>query len=167
MTYTFYLLHTENLNFADTSILLETETSIVSLQDNLVAQQSFPSQGQAKRKQQKKQGNQKNVAHRGIAFSKEEDAMICSAFLHISKDPIAGTNQNAGTYYKRMYDFFSENKPGHSRSQIGIQKRWLLIQNRVSLFCALKSRVDRRNESGKNEQDRVRTLIMHLCFLYK
>ncbi|PWZ43929.1 hypothetical protein Zm00014a_016692 [Zea mays] len=134
----------------------------------MVSQQSFPSQEKAKGKEQKKQGKQKNVAHRGTAFTKEEDVVICSVFLHVSRDPIAGVNQSACAYYKRMYDFFCENKPERStRSQIGIQKRWQLIQKAVSKFSAFKSKVDWRNESGKNEQDRVITLIIHLCFLYK
>jgi hypothetical protein len=149
-------------------VLLQLKQVLFSLQNDMVSQQSFPSQEKAKGKEQKKQGKQKNVAHRGTAFTKEEDAVICSAFLHVSRDPIAGVNQSACAYYKRMYDFFCENKPERStRSQIGIQKRWQLIQKAVSKFSAFKSKVDRRNESGKNEQDRVITLIIHLCFLYK
>ena len=34
----------------------------------------------------------KKVARRGSGFSKEEDKIICSAFLNISKDPITGVN---------------------------------------------------------------------------
>jgi hypothetical protein len=34
----------------------------------------------------------KRVAHRGTAFTKEEDSALCSAFLNISKDPIIGVN---------------------------------------------------------------------------
>jgi hypothetical protein len=81
---------------------------LFSLQNDMVSQQSFPSQEKVKGKEQKKQGKQKNVAHRGTTFTKEEDAMICSAFLHVSWDPIAGVNQSACAYYKRMYDFFCE-----------------------------------------------------------
>jgi hypothetical protein len=32
----------------------------------------------------------KRVSQRGKSFSKEEDKIICSAFLNVSKDPIAG-----------------------------------------------------------------------------
>ena len=34
----------------------------------------------------------KNVARRGSAFTKEEDLVVCSAFLNISKDPITGNS---------------------------------------------------------------------------
>ena len=33
----------------------------------------------------------KKVSQRGKAFNKEEDRIICSAFLNVSKDPITGT----------------------------------------------------------------------------
>jgi hypothetical protein len=64
----------------------------------------------------KKRVVQKNVARRGFAFTKEEDAVLCSAYLNISKDAIVGVNQN-------IYDYYSEHKPnGSIRSQIGLKK---------------------------------------------
>ncbi|KAG0534049.1 hypothetical protein BDA96_04G245300 [Sorghum bicolor] len=98
----------------------------------------------------------KNVSRRGTAFTKEEDLVVCSAFLNISKDPITGVNQTSGGYYKRMHDYFNEHKPeGSNRSQIAIQHRWALIQKAMNKFCGHKAAIDRLNESGKNEQDRI------------
>ncbi|XP_039807391.1 uncharacterized protein LOC120671179 [Panicum virgatum] len=37
-------------------------------------------------------GNDKRVSQRGKSFSKEEDRIICSAFLNVSKDPITGVS---------------------------------------------------------------------------
>ena len=34
----------------------------------------------------------RNVARRGSSFTKEEDLVVCSAFLNISKDPITGNS---------------------------------------------------------------------------
>ncbi|XP_066319452.1 glutathione S-transferase T3-like isoform X1 [Miscanthus floridulus] len=103
----------------------------------------------------------KNVSRRGTAFTKEEDLVVCSAFLNISKDPITGVNQTSGGYYKRMHDYFNEHKPeGSNRSQIAIQHRWALIQKAMNKFCGHKEAIDRLNESGKNEQDRV---YFHSC----
>ena len=42
----------------------------------------------------------KRVSRRGGSFTKEEDAIICSAFMNVSKDPIVGVNQSSGGYYK-------------------------------------------------------------------
>jgi len=65
-------------------------------------------------------------------------------------------NQTSGGYYKRMHDYFNEHKPeGSNRSQIAIQHRWALIQRAMNRFCGIKESIDRLNESGKNEQDRV------------
>ena len=65
-------------------------------------------------------------------------------------------NQTSGGYYKRMHDYFNEHKPeGSNRSQIAVQHRWALIQKAMNKFYAHKAAVDRLNESGKNEQDRV------------
>jgi hypothetical protein len=100
----------------------------------------------------KKQAQEKRVAHRGTAFTKEEDKVLCLAFLNISKDPITGVNP----YYKRIYDYYHEHKPeGSVRSQISLQKGWAIIQKVVTKFFGFKSAVIRRNESGKNEYDRV------------
>ncbi|PUZ40044.1 hypothetical protein GQ55_9G392300 [Panicum hallii var. hallii] len=98
----------------------------------------------------------KKVARRGSGFSKEEDKIICSAFLNISKDPITGVNQSSGGYYKRIHDYYKQHKPeGSERSQIAIQHRWAAIQKAVNKFCGFKSAVDHRDQSGTNEQDRI------------
>ncbi|WVZ62602.1 hypothetical protein U9M48_012333 [Paspalum notatum var. saurae] len=73
-----------------------------------------------------KAGKGKNVSRREGGFNKEEDAIICSAFLN-----------------------------GSNRSQLAVQSRWGTIQKAVNRFCGFKALVDRRAESGKNEQDRI------------
>jgi hypothetical protein len=40
-------------------------------------------------------------------------------------------------------------------SQNFLQKMWVIIQKVVTKFCVFKFVVDRRNESGKNECDRI------------
>jgi len=65
-------------------------------------------------------------------------------------------NQSSGGYYKRIHDYYKQHKPeGSERSQIAIQHRWAAIQKAVNKFCCFKSAVDRRNQSGTNEQDRI------------
>ncbi|KAG2569822.1 hypothetical protein PVAP13_7NG442401 [Panicum virgatum] len=123
--------------------------------DNKRASQD-PSSSKSQRAAKKK-----NVSRRGLAFTKEEDLVLCSAFLNVSKDPITGVNQTSCGYYKRLHGYFNEHKPeGSNRSQIAVQHRWALIQKAMSKFCAHKAAVDRLNESGKNEQDRV---YFHSC----
>lgn len=106
--------------------------------------------------QARKVNKGKKVSQRGKAFSKEEDRMICSAFINVSKDPVTGTNQSSGGYYKRLHDYFHEHLEMPSgRSVVAIQHRWLSIQKAVNKFCGFFSIVERRNESGKTEQNRI------------
>ncbi|TVU29753.1 hypothetical protein EJB05_21337, partial [Eragrostis curvula] len=103
-----------------------------------------------------RKGKEKKVSRRGGGFTKEEDAVLCSAFLNVGKDPIIGVNQTLGGYYKRFHDYYNTYKPeGCNRSQLAVQNRWCTIQRSVSKFCGFKSAIDRRNDSGKNEQDRI------------
>ncbi|KAJ1259978.1 hypothetical protein BS78_10G196900 [Paspalum vaginatum] len=98
----------------------------------------------------------KEHCKKGGGFTKAEDKVICSAFLNVSKDAIKGVNQSSGGYYQRIHAYFNDHKPeGSNRSQIAIRNHWGLIQKSVNKFCSIKSAVDRREESGKNEQDRI------------
>ncbi|WVZ71233.1 hypothetical protein U9M48_019845 [Paspalum notatum var. saurae] len=104
---------------------------------------------------------------KGVSKSKEEDWVICSAFLNVSKDPVTAyffdplskilvTNQSSGGYYQRMHDYFHENLGTQSnRSVIAIQHRWLSIQKAVNKFSSFFSTVERLNESCHNEQSRT------------
>ncbi|XP_066323620.1 glutathione S-transferase T3-like [Miscanthus floridulus] len=107
-----------------------------------------------------KAAKKKNMSRRGAAFTKEEDVVVCLAFLNVSKDPIIGVNQTSCDYYKRMHDYFNEHKPeGSNHSQIAIQHRWALIQKAMNKFCSHKAAIDGLNESGKNEQDRIDDVV--------
>ncbi|XP_066400126.1 uncharacterized protein [Miscanthus floridulus] len=68
-----------------------------SIDNNHVSQDAPTLKAQRPRKKGK-------VARRGTAFTNEEDIVVCSAFLNISKDPITGVNQTSGGYYKRMHE---------------------------------------------------------------
>ncbi|PVH64915.1 hypothetical protein PAHAL_2G383400 [Panicum hallii] len=102
----------------------------------------------------------KKVAQRGKSFSKEEDRALCSAFLHVSTDAIIGTNQTAAGYYARMHQHFKENvEVSCKRTQVSIENRWTTIQKAVNKFCGFYAAIERRNESGKNEQDRINDAV--------
>jgi len=75
---------------------------------------------------------------------------------------MSGVNQSSGGYYKRIHAYFNDHKPeGSNRSQIAIRNHWGLIQKSINKFCNFKSAIDRRDESGKNEQDKV--IILLFC----
>ncbi|PAN31465.1 hypothetical protein PAHAL_5G421500 [Panicum hallii] len=58
-----------------------------------------------------------------------------------------------------MQQHFTENIGASSRTKISIENRWTIIQKAVSKFCGFYAAIERRNESGKNEQDRINDSI--------
>ncbi|KAK3164302.1 hypothetical protein QOZ80_1AG0015560 [Eleusine coracana subsp. coracana] len=103
-----------------------------------------------------RKGKEKKVSWKGGGFIKEEDGVLCSAFLNVSKDARIGVNRTQGGYYKRLHDYYNEFKPdGTNCSELAIQARWSAIQRSLNKFCGFKAAVDRHNESRKNEQDRI------------
>ncbi|OEL25848.1 hypothetical protein BAE44_0013133 [Dichanthelium oligosanthes] len=112
-------------------------------------------------------GRQKKVAHREKNYSNKEDEGLCSAYLHVTKDPIVGANQSGTAYWKRVHQFYHEHKdfPGPARTMSSLSHRWGMISRATSLFTAMKAREDRLNQSGKTDEDRV--IILVTVFKYK
>ncbi|KAJ1267373.1 hypothetical protein BS78_07G051200 [Paspalum vaginatum] len=89
-------------------------------------------------------------------FNDKEDSLIVSAWLNISTDPVYGTNQTRGTFWKRVYDFYHKHKDFTSeRSHSSISHRWAYIQENVNKFCGCLSRIDDRKQSGVTFQDKL------------
>jgi hypothetical protein len=69
-----------------------------------------------------KRGRSKN-------FSEEEDLMLVSAYLNVSKDPITGRDQKEGTFWERVWKYFNKNRKFKSdRNWSSLKHRWLAIQ---------------------------------------
>lgn len=43
-------------------------------------------------------------------FNEKEDKLLVSAWLNISTDPVLGTNQNRGTFWSRVHEYYHSNK---------------------------------------------------------
>ncbi|XP_020405007.2 glutathione S-transferase T3-like [Zea mays] len=96
--------------------------------------------------------NQKRSAN----FSQQEDALVVSAWLNISLDPVNGTNQTRGTFWKRVYNYYHNHKTFPSyRSQSSISHRWGFILESVNKFCACISDIEGRRQSGVTLQDKI------------
>lgn len=94
---------------------------------------------------------------RGTSYTIAEDKALCSAYLNVSRDPIVGTNQKSETYWERITNYYNDLKVGCYRTACSLTARWGVISKDTSLFCGIKAEVDRLRQSGKTEQDRVRT----------
>uniref|UniRef100_A0A2N9IL80 No apical meristem-associated C-terminal domain-containing protein n=1 Tax=Fagus sylvatica TaxID=28930 RepID=A0A2N9IL80_FAGSY len=93
---------------------------------------------------------------RGVKFTVEEDLLLVSAWLNISMDPIVGNQQKRNTYWDNIYEYFEKERTSCiSRSANSLMHRWSTIQVKTNKFCGCLAQVERRNESGLNEQDKI------------
>ncbi|KAL7160628.1 hypothetical protein ABFS83_01G109000 [Erythranthe nasuta] len=65
-----------------------------------------------------------NKQKRSTNFSREEDVCIVSAWLHISKDAIRGSDQTSTRFCKRIYDQFVINCGQRVHTEQSIKQRW-------------------------------------------
>jgi hypothetical protein len=101
------------------------------------------------------------VKSRTSNFTIAEDKAICSAFINVSKDPIVGVNQSSEAYWDRVHKFLYSNTPvERQRPAQSIRKRWGTIQKDTARFCFYKAEQDRKNQSGKTEEDRVSIIVL-------
>jgi hypothetical protein len=102
----------------------------------------------------------KGVPRRMKNFLTLEDETLCSAYLNASKDPIVGTNQPMKSYWGRITDYFNEMKKTCStRTQSSLQHRWADIQKDTSRFCGFYAEIERKKQSGKSEDDKVKDAL--------
>ncbi|MED6157037.1 hypothetical protein PIB30_019699 [Stylosanthes scabra] len=62
----------------------------------------------------------------------EEDEMLISAWLNISTDPIAGTDQKSDTFWNRINNYCEEHNPAMKRGTIATKKRWYKFSKAVA-----------------------------------
>jgi hypothetical protein len=87
-------------------------------------------------------------AKRTRNFNYEEDEVICSGWLNVSKDPINGVNQSRTTFWGRVHTFFEKNKKTEAiMTESSIMHRWLTIQAQVNKYCACYEAIWTKNPS--------------------
>jgi hypothetical protein len=108
-----------------------------------------------------KRGRSKN-------FSEEEDILLVSGYLNVSKDPITGRDKKDGTFWERVWKYFHKNKKFESdRNWSSLKHRWGIIQKEVNVFQAYYDAVERKNQSGKTSDDKVNSLYgAHVLFFF-
>uniref|UniRef100_A0A2N9EGQ4 No apical meristem-associated C-terminal domain-containing protein n=1 Tax=Fagus sylvatica TaxID=28930 RepID=A0A2N9EGQ4_FAGSY len=97
---------------------------------------------------------------RGVKFTVEEDLLIVSAWLNTSMDPIVGSQQKQNVFWDKIYEYFEKEKTSCvSRNANSLMHRWSTIQLKTNKFCGCLAQIERRNESGLNEQDKQRKCL--------
>jgi hypothetical protein len=68
-------------------------------------------------------------------FSEEEDTLLVSAYLNVSKDPITGRDKKDGTFWERVWKYFHKNRTFElDRNWSSLKHRWGIIQKEVNIF---------------------------------
>jgi hypothetical protein len=98
-----------------------------------------------------------NKRKRGANYTDEECVQICRTWLHIGDDPIQGSGQKSGAFWKRMHKHFTENKPPGSvwRSWRSLESKWSDIQHDTKKFTAAYASVEGKDEWDTNEMEKV------------
>ncbi|XP_028072772.1 glutathione S-transferase T3-like [Camellia sinensis] len=93
---------------------------------------------------------------RGGNFTTEEDSMLISAWLNINLDPVQGNEQKSKAYWLRVWEYFHQYKTFSSnRSQTSLMNRWSAIQLAMNKFSGCFAQIQRLNQSGKTEKDKI------------
>jgi hypothetical protein len=104
----------------------------------------------------RRRSNGENFPRREKDYSIKEDELLCSAYINVGKDPIFGCNQPMGAYWDRVFQYYNDHKTMQSsRTKSSLIHYWEKIQRDTSKFCGFYDKIERLNESGKDDDDRV------------
>ncbi|XP_058828373.1 uncharacterized protein LOC131688218 [Topomyia yanbarensis] len=103
---------------------------------------------------------------RGKNWTHLEDEALCQAWLHVSQDPIVGTNQKSENLYGTIFDKFieicSENCVSAQpdlRAPSGIKGRWHFINKSVSKFAGCMTQINASQQSGASPEDNLKKAL--------
>ncbi|KAF2561819.1 hypothetical protein F2Q70_00014092 [Brassica cretica] len=86
-----------------------------------------------------------------------DDEVLISAWLNTSKDTIVGNEQKAGTFWKRVREYFAASPhakaSGDKRKHLNCKQRWHKINELTNKFCGAFAAAERQHSSGQSEND--------------
>ena len=99
-------------------------------------------------------------------FTEKEDCLLASAWLNVSVDAIHGTDQSSRTYWGRITEYYACYKEAGmiERNQKSLTSRWTVISHEVSKYCGWLQQVQRRNQSGCTEADKVCPILLRVAY---
>uniref|UniRef100_A0A0D3D083 Myb-like domain-containing protein n=1 Tax=Brassica oleracea var. oleracea TaxID=109376 RepID=A0A0D3D083_BRAOL len=88
-------------------------------------------------------------------WSPADDEVLISAWLNTSKDAIVGNDQNKGTFWKRVGEYYAGTphgqKDGERREHLHCKQRWHRINDLTNKFCGAVAAAERQVSSGQND----------------
>ncbi|KAA1076768.1 hypothetical protein PGT21_050090 [Puccinia graminis f. sp. tritici] len=89
-------------------------------------------------------------------YTEPEDYELCRAWVQVSKDPAVGTNQEATTFWQRVWTVYHEAVPSPQRPFSSVKKRWSNnLQPAINKFRGIVHQVEGFNESGASVEDQL------------
>ena len=86
-----------------------------------------------------------------------DDEVLISGWLNTSKDAVVGVDQNKGTFWKRVGEFYASSPhakaSGDNREHLNCKQRWHKINDYTNKFCAAYAAAERQKSSGQNDND--------------
>ena len=72
-------------------------------------------------------------------------------------DVVHGNEQKSKRYWQRVWEYFNKYKPESdcNRNQASLMNRWSTIQLATNKFCGCFDQIERLNQSGLTEKDKV------------
>ncbi|KAJ8539089.1 hypothetical protein ON010_g12782 [Phytophthora cinnamomi] len=99
------------------------------------------------------------ISDGGDSSEEEEDQKLTKAWLDVSKDVIAGTDQSGAQFWERVTLMYTEKRPPqqdrYKRPQNAVVNRWKTIRLALGKFCGCFTAIKSLNQSGKTDEDRV------------
>ncbi|XP_013589482.1 PREDICTED: glutathione S-transferase T3-like [Brassica oleracea var. oleracea] len=89
-------------------------------------------------------------------WSPKEDVILISAWLNTSKDPTVGNEQNLGTFWSRIHNYYNSSVQhvGLDTRELGqCKQRWGRLNDLVCKFCSCYDAALRDQSSGENDND--------------
>ena len=88
--------------------------------------------------------------------------MLVSAWFNTSKDAITGNNQQLGSFWKRIYDYFITHEgTKYGCTQTSLMDRWSDITAKCAKFVGYVSQIDGRLQTGEVEEGRVTIKLLN------
>ncbi|XP_013589638.1 PREDICTED: glutathione S-transferase T2-like [Brassica oleracea var. oleracea] len=80
-----------------------------------------------------------------------DDEVLISGWLNTSKDAVVGVDQNKGTFWKRVGEFYASSPhakaSGDNREHLNCKQRWHKINDYTNKFCAAYAATERQKSS--------------------
>ncbi|XP_073016649.1 glutathione S-transferase T3-like [Primulina eburnea] len=101
-----------------------------------------------------------------IIWKKEEDELLARSYVTMSDDPVIGNDQKGNDFWRRVADYYNDNRPaGSSRRALNvIRSHWHnTVQKKVNRFNANYNSVYNTYRSGHSDEDILRFAYEKYC----